>query len=544
MMQYQARHFRIVITVTMIILTLAIASCGRAEPTTVPAPTSAPPTETNVPPTVTPAPPTPESAPTEELAPTPEPVDAAGDDAGEDRAIFREGLIDAEQSLLDRLPGATVYHIDMQIPADFQLIHGHEEVHYTNREDTALDEVYFRLFPNVAGGAATISAVEVDGQAVQPVYEFDDSAVRVPLPQALQPGEQVSINLDFEIQVTFDMGGNYGLFGYFDDVLVLDTFYPVVPVYDDEGWNVEVPPPNGDWPYFDASFYLVRVTAPADLTVVAAGIEIDREQVGDEQVLTIAAGPTRDFYLAASAKYEVVSTTVGETTVNSYAFAERMDRAEFALQVAVDALESFNARFGVYPYTEFDVLSTPMLALGIEYPGIVGISLRAYDPEETISGAPSQYMLEVALAHEVGHQWFYNVVGNDQMDEPWLDEALTQYVTGLYFLDVHGESEAEQYRGNMWYGYWGGVDQAEIPIGLTADAYAGNEYGPIVYGRGPIFVTALADEMGPETFDAFLRDYYTSNQWGISTSETFRQLAEQHCQCDLSTLFEEWVYEK
>ena len=88
------------------------------------------------------------------------------------------------------------------------------------------------------------------------------------------------------------------------------------------------------------------------------------------------------------------------------------------------------------------------------------------------------------------------------------------------------------------------MGEAEIPIGLTADAYAGNEYGPIVYGRGPIFVTALAEEMGQETFDTFLRDYYTSNQWGIATGDVFRQLAEQHCQCDLTTLFEEWVYEK
>ncbi|MCP4540088.1 MAG: hypothetical protein GY832_23365 [Chloroflexi bacterium] len=527
------------ITIAAIVI-LILTGCGRAEPTAMPASTPVPPADTDVSPTVTPAPPIP--TPEEDMPTLPPDTSMPVDTAWDDRTIFQAGLIDVEQSLLDRLPGATVYHIDLEIPDDFVQLHGHEEVRYTNREAEPLDEVYFRLFPNVAGGTATVSAVEVDGQEVQPIYEFDDSAVRVPLPQALPPGEQIVINLDFEIQVTFDMGGNYGLFGYFDDVLVLDTFYPVIPVYDDEGWNVEVPPPNGDWPYFDASFYVVNVTAPADLTVVAAGIEVSREQVGDEQVLTIAAGPTRDFYLAASEKYEVVSTTVGETTVNSYAFAERMERAEFALQVAADALESFNARLGVYPYTEFDVLSTPMLALGIEYPGIVGISLRAYDPDATISGAPSQYMQEVAVAHEVGHQWFYNVVGNDQMDEPWVDESLTQYITGLYFLDVHGESGGEQYRRNMWYGYWSGVDQAEIPIGLTADAYAGNEYGPIVYGRGPIFVTALAKEMGQETFDAFLRDYYTSNQWGISTSETFRQLAEQHCECDLTVLFEEWVY--
>jgi aminopeptidase N len=77
---------------------------------------------------------------------------------------------------------------------------------------------------------------------------------------------------------------------------------------------------------------------------------------------------------------------------------------------------------------------------------------------------------------------------------------------------------------------------------LPAGAYVDNEYGAIVYGRGPLFVTALAEEMGQEKFDEFLRDYYESHKWGIGTSDAFRQFAEHHCQCDLAALFEEWVH--
>ncbi len=464
------------------------------------------------------------------------------DVAWDDRTIFREGLIDAERAVLNHVSGATVYHIDLQIPGDLTLLQGREEVHYTNRESEPLDEVYFRLFPNVAGGAASVSAVEVDGRAVESVYELEDSAVRVPLPTALQPGEGVGIWMDFAVEVPREMGGNYGLFGYFDGVLVLDEFYPVIPVYDDEGWNVEAPPPNGDVTYFDASFYLVRVTAPDGLTVVASGVEVDREREADRQVLTFAAGPARDFYLAASDAYTVIGQTVGETTVNSYAFAERGDGARLALQYAVDALESYNARLGVYPYAELDVLSTPMQALGIEYPGAMGIALQLYDPDAVVLGLPSQAILESAVAHEVAHQWFYNAVGNDQVDEPWLDEAVVQYVTGLYYADVYGERAAQGFR-DSWYGRWDRVDRADIPIGMPTGSYTGAEYGAIVYGRGPLFIAALAETMGQEKFDEFLRDYYESHQWGIGTGDAFKQLAERHCQCDLSPLFEEWVYE-
>jgi hypothetical protein len=469
------------------------------------------------------------------------PSQGSQQDAGwDDRAVFRNGLIAAQQRVLDQLPGASVYHLDVQIPADFSTLRGHEQVRYTNQEDEPLDALYFQLFPNLAGGKTTVSAVKVGGRDVEPVCELQDSALRVPLPAPLQPGEQVIVQMDFEVEITREMGGNYGLFGYFDGVLVLDEFYPVIPVYDDEGWNVEVPP-RGDVAYFDASFYQVRVTAPADLTVIASGSEVGRESQGKEQVLTFAAGPVRDFYVAAGEHYGVVSEQVGETKVNSYAFPERIEGAQLALKTAASALRSFGARFGPYPYTELDVVSTPMQALGIEYPGLTGIALALYDPDAIVSGLPSTILLEPVVAHEVAHQWFYNVVGNDQIDEPWLDEAVVQYVTGLYYVDVYGQGAAQSYR-ESWTDRWQRVERAEIPVGLPSRAYTDEEYSPIVYGRGPLFVAALAEEMGQERFDEFLRDYYASNQWGIGTAEVFRQLAEHHCGCDLTALFEAWVY--
>lgn len=463
--------------------------------------------------------------------------------AWEDRSLFREGLIETEQAILDGLPGATVYHMDLQISDDLLLLEGHQEVLYTNREDAALDEVYFRLFPNTAGGRASLSAVRVDGQDVEPIYAYRNSAARVPLPVALEPGEQVVIAMDFTVEVAQEMGGNYGLFGYFGDVLVLDEFYPVIPVYDDEGWNVEDPPTNGDLTYYDASLYLVRVTAPAGLSIIGSGIEVGRGQEGDSQVVTLAAGPARDFYLAVTGRYIVTSEVVGETTVNSYTFPEWEEAAAQALRHAADALSAYNARFGTYPYTEFDVISTPMLAGGIEYPGMTAISVDMYDLSATVAGLPSYIMLEATIAHEVGHQWFYNVVGNDQVDEPWLDEAIVQYVTSLYYADLYGEEGAQGYR-DSWGGRWERVEYAEMPIGLPSADYTRDEYSAIVYGRGPYFVLTLSEEMGQETFDAFLRDYYQSNKWGIGTAESFRELAEEHCQCDLSAVFEEWVYEK
>ena len=413
---------------------------------------------------------TPVAAPAIAQAIQPTTVPVRLSDLAQDGSIFRKGLIKTEQAALEKLAGATVYTIEIQIADDLLSLKGQQHIRYTNREDKPRSEIYFQLFPNALGGKSTLSGVSVDGQAVSPAYEFKESAARISLPTPLPPGKQAVVQRDFQVQMPQKMQGNYGSFGYFEGVLVLDSFYPVIPVYDQTGWNVQFPPPNADTSFFDASFYVVRVSAPEKLVLVASGVRIDQPREGNRQSVTFAAGPARDFYLAASERFIAASDTLGETTINSYAFAERKEGAQLALRVAKNALKDYGARFGEYPYTELDVVSTPMLALGIEYPGLVGITLREYDLNSRISGMPAQVALESTVAHEIGHQWFYNVVGNDQIDEPWLDESVTQYVTGLYYLDQYGEAGARSYR-DSWNARWDRVKRAPMPIGLPAAEY-------------------------------------------------------------------------
>lgn len=452
-----------------------------------------------------------------------------------DRSPYRAGLVAASQGVLENLPDAPIYHMELAIGDDLVTLTGRMEVLYTNTAGVPLSEIYFRLYPNLSGGSARVDDVRVDGIPVTPRYELRNSALAVPLAEPLLPGQQVVVSMDFSVRVPTDESSNYGTFAYLGDVLALAHFYPMLVVYDDSGWNLEIPSPQGDVVYADAGFYLVRVAAPADLVLAASGVTIDQQREGYRQQVTIAVGPARDFYLAGSRDYQVDSATVGDTTVNSYAFPELSEGSELALAYAVAALESFEERFGPYPMTELDVVGTATSALGVEYPGIIAITNRIYDT------AALAY-LESTTAHEVGHQWFYNLVGSDQLEEPWLDEALTQYATLLYFQDAYGSQGYEGFRESLT-GRWGRVEFAEIPIGLPVSEYRDREYGAIVYGRGPLFFEALAEEMGEEVFDGFLRDYVQTFAWDNVNAEELKALAEEHCQCDLTSLFEAWVYE-
>ncbi|MBK7316889.1 hypothetical protein [Candidatus Villigracilis affinis] len=213
--------------------------------------------------------------------------------------------------------------------------------------------------------------VNAGGTIIVPNYTLDDSLLTVPLKQPLQPKESITLSMDFTVTVPQSVELNYGVQAYFDEVLTLAHAYPMIAVYDDEGWNAEIPPQSGDVTYADMSFFHVTVDAPKELVLVSVGREIHRhaERNGNRQTVQYAAGPVRDYYLAASPNYEVVTKEVNGVTIRFYAPADQKSGAERTLEIAAKSIEVFENRYAAYPYTELDFVSTPTLALGIEYPG-------------------------------------------------------------------------------------------------------------------------------------------------------------------------------
>jgi hypothetical protein len=457
----------------------------------------------------------------------------------EDLAIYQSGLISEEGGILEEFPAATIYHLNLDI-SDSNLVAGEMEARYVNQEIEPLDELFLHLFAEKLGGEIEVSELRVNGEPAP--FASTNGMLQVDLAEPLAPGQGTVLSLKFETSVPGEETTKYGVLAYKENILALAHFYPMFAVYDDQGWHTEPTADHGDETFADMSFYLVQVSAPADQVLVTAGVEVNRDEDDGLQRVTYAAGPARDFYLVASDEFEVVQEQVGGVLIRSFAPSGLLDGAQLALDVTVDSLQSFSSRFGPYPYSELDVVTTPTDALGIEYPGIYANALRIYDLSgNSSSGVPNRTLIESVSAHETAHQWFYNLIGNDQLNEPWLDEAVTQYATWLYYIDRYGEQNAQGLY-ESFEDRWGRTDFAEIPIGLPADAYNGLEYSAIVYGRGPIFLNELAGIMGQETFDGFLQDYAERYRWQIAYGEDFLELAEEHCECDLSGLFNTQVF--
>jgi len=471
------------------------------------------------------------------------PADLLAAMAWDDRTIFRDGLSQADRPILDGLAGASVYHLDLALADDLTHISGSEQVHYTNRTGGDLDLIEMRLYANLLGGRLEVSTVKVDGQAISPELGQADSVLKIPLPAALPPGRSVILEIEFNLTVPTTLDLSYGVLAYTSGVLALAHSYPMIAVYDQNGWNEEIPAPWGDILYNETSFYLVRVDAPAGLVLAATGREVQRQVNGDRQRVTYADGPARDFYLAAGPNYVALSQQSGEVTVNSYAPGGDEAQSRLALDTAVAAVQDYSRRFAPYPYTQLNLFAIPTQALGIEYPGMVAILKDLYAPQSGNESQARIYM-ESTVAHEVGHQWFYNLVGDNQLDEPWLDESLAQFATWQYYGDRYGAAAAQSFEQQGLKSRWDRLQDADIPVGMPVRDYSETEYGAIVYGRGPLFFITLENQIGEATFNTFIKDYVEMYSWQNATTAGLKQVAERDCACNLTPLFQEWVYPK
>ena len=468
-----------------------------------------------------------------QLAPAQQvPAPTLFDEPWQDPTLYEPGVHRGRAEQVPDGAALPVYHLDWTLES-LTLLVARQEVRVTNYSNDSWNELYFQLLPNRIGGQMAIDRVRLDGEETAGRLMQEESVLAIDLPAQLEPGQSTVVALDYRLEVPESGGRNYGILAYSQGVLSLAHAYALLAVYDDEGWDVDSAPRYGDLVYARSSYFRVRLDAPARLGVAASGRRTSWQLAGGRQLLEFTAGPVRDFYLAAAQEWEQVIRVEDGVTVRGHALPGTAARMETAVETAARALELFGELYGHYPFREFDIVPITTSALGVEFPGIIALRHELLEENQPV-------LLESTVVHEVAHQWFYSLVGNDQVSEPWLDESVTQYLTMRYYGEVHGERARLLFRQGL-FGRWEQVGRNRLPIGLPVAEYTGNEYGAIIYGLGPLVVERLAEELGQAAFDDFLRDYSENNAFELATTSEFRELAERHCDCSLDLFFEEWV---
>lgn len=427
------------------------------------------------------------------------------------------------------------YTISATLDPQARTIAGRERLEYTNRDSAALDRLYFHLYPNLRdfGGSLDVSALTVDGQPREVIYERGRYLLRVDLSQPLAPGAATTVAFDFRTSAPQNASAQlYGAFNRENGVLALASSYPIAAIVRGGAWDNGLPDARGDFVDSETALYDVTLTAPADWSLATTGVVIDGRLDGGQQTARIVSGPQRDFMISAT-QLQSASADVDGTRINSYYRAEHERNGKLALQAAADAMRIFNARYGRYPLAELDVVEVAAHNfLGVEYPGLIMIEQGLYEDGNGLT---------ITVAHEVAHQWWYSLVGNSALAEAWLDEALASYSQIVYQEGVNGPDAAERELEGFRQRYRQAIANGrDAPVQQPTIAFRGN-YVAIVYGKAVLFFQALRGQIGEEAFDRFLHAHYAQHRYGYIGGADLLADAEGACGCELDQLYADWI---
>lgn len=471
------------------------------------------------------------------------------DEAGGDRPVRVDPLTsmtEAGVSLAGRsLEGAPRYDVGAVVAPTTGRVRG------TVRADLPVGpgarDVELRYFAGVPdfGIDARLGQVTVDEQDVE--ARRDDSIVRVPLPDGHDGRVEVVVPFSYVLPPAEEGGGildqlggmggpaDVGLLGRHPDAVNLGHWFPLwVP----EGGSAEPDPGGfGDIGNFPAAVIRAELTVPDRWTVVDGGVRVaDDVEDGRRTVVTEGYG-MNDLVVSVLRGYASRSVTLeGDLDgVRVTAYAPRSERAvlDEVVEETVVAVETLSDSLAPYPWRELDVVSAPLGAGvgGMEWPGATWIepdlfagglpglggladSLGGLDGlldgdagglGSLLGGGETGLVLDTlrawTIAHEVGHEWWHVVVGNDSVLDPVVDEPLAQHSACLVMRRMHPADADALCSGHVDSAYeqMRLLGDEDAPAARPTDAFASSgQYAGVVYGKAAAFYRALEDEYGRE----------------------------------------------
>lgn len=391
-------------------------------------------------------------------------------------------------------------------------------------------------FPNgLSYGDIEILQVKVKGSDAK--FELvgeDEDILKVEFGFALKNKKTVDIYIKFKVKIP-NCTHRFGYYGY---NINLGNWYPLVCKYSGSDFDMTPYYATGDPFFSDIANYTVKFTYNKKYVFCSTG-DVVTEIVGDRAVSTSGARAVRDFAACLSADAGVATSSVGDTKITYMGYSEDRDLNKYCT-LSAEAVEFFNKTFGQYPYSSLYVVRTPFIYGGMEYPNIVFIS-DSIDEEEEYSKV---------VVHEIAHQWWYSVVGNNEITEAWLDESLAEYSTALFF--EHNGKYNISYRDfvkNALSSYLLYVDvintltgEVNTKMNLRVNEYKNDyEYSYMVYVKGVIMFDSLRNMVGEKKLLAGLKKYYKSNKFKVASKADFLSAFKSACHSDLDGFFDGYL---
>ncbi len=506
------------------------------------------------------------------------------------------------------------YKIDVKLDDENHLLRGFETFDYTNNSPNILDTIFIHVWPNAyidgetdlgkqnyaAGnkilkfgndslkGCIDSLNFKVNGAEVKWQYTTKRDIVFLVLSQPLNPGGKISVSTPFKVTIP---SGKISRLGHIDQSYQITQWYPKPAVYDKNGWHA-IPYLNQGEFYSEFGSFDVSITLPKNYVVGATGdlqtkSEIDflnnlsaetevlvknlDEETGQKDVplssseskalnknFPISDSQTKtiryvqknvhDFAWFADKRYKVLKGEVelpnSKRKVTTWAMFTpgNMSLWRNAIEYINDGTYYYSLWNGDYPYNQVTAVDGTISAGGgMEYPNVT-----------VIGNASSMKELEVVIVHEVGHNWFYGILGSNERDHGWMDEGMNTLNEIRYIQTKYPDNDnlSDMILGGMFhFENLSHKDMADFsyramsrlaldqPIETKSADFTSINYGIIMYQKTGIVFHYLKDYLGDEMFNKCMHNYFEEWKFKHPQPEDMQASLEKTCGEKLDWLF-------
>lgn len=487
------------------------------------------------------------------------------------------------------------YQISVSLNDQKHSISGKAQIEYINHSPDTLSFIWFHVWPNAYKNDQTALARQlkadkegkkntknkergwidsldftIDGNKITVTPDPDNiDVLKLILPQPLYPTQKLIIQTPFHVKLP----SYYSRSGHDGQQYMICQWYPKPAVYDRKGWHQMPYLDQGEF-YSEFGSFKVDITVPSEYVVSATGTPQNKEEYesyksigsanyrnrengplasyvsktpGQWKTLGYTADNVHDFAWFADKdfiiQYDTLQLSSGKV-IDAFTFFQPNGNREWKNSVSFveDAIRHYSTWIGEYPYPVAQAVEGPknQSSGGMEYPMVTLITSPDAGVEE----------LDGVITHEVGHNWFYGILGSNERDNPWMDEGLNTFYQFRY--------EAIKYKSNSAFGSFIPKELKQLPPEefqsriytainsiptkspiSTASANFPNkeDYGTVVYLKTAVWFYIVEATVGKEKLEQGMKDYFAQWKFKHPYPEDLQAALENAAGAGLNTLF-------
>ncbi|MFT3886394.1 MAG: M1 family metallopeptidase [Flavobacteriales bacterium] len=477
-----------------------------------------------------------------------------------------------------------------------------ETITYTNNAPQALDTIWMHLWPNAyrdrnsalcqqldahndlslhfatEDERGSIDSLDFTSNGSKLAWGFHPQhadIVWIKLERPLSTGSSIAIHTPFHVKLP---SARISRLGHDGQAYYITQWFPKPAVFDNKGWHAMPYLTQGEF-YSEFGSYDVSITLPANYVVGATGELQDASErawmdslaqrppsfvLGNgrdpfpssseaRKTLRFTQSDVHDFAWFADKRFQVrkgeVKLERSGRTVTTWVLVTPHNAAVWheAITYVNESVRLYSQWVGDYAYASCTAIDGGTAAGGgMEYPMITIIN----DTREAFD-------LDVVIAHEVGHNWFYGMLGSNEREHPWMDEGVNSFFEQRYIEARYPGRRERSFEGlpislfkpegipyrehNELLYRLNARRNWDDPIEGPATAFSELDYGTTVYAKTALVFDHLFHALGASTFDRCMQRYFQEWRFAHPYPADLRRVFEETSGQDLTWCFDELI---